>query len=102
MAGDEALFLAIGRHGPVDPEEGRKIAVPGLAWLEARLADSTFQAVYSMEGGGRAIIAHAPSAAALLELLRGAPDVEREWQITRLHDGLEVIRDYLAADAAGD
>ena len=100
MAVESPLFLAIGRHGPVDPAEGRRVAVPGLAWLEARLADGTFEAVYSMEGGGRLILAHAASDAELLALLQAAPDVERVWQITRLYDGLEVIRAYLAEENA--
>jgi hypothetical protein len=96
VTADQPLFLAIGRHGPVSAEEGRRVAVDALGWLESRLADGTLEAVYSMEGGGRAIIARSASDTALLELLRSAPDVERTWQITRLYDGLEVIRSYLA------
>jgi hypothetical protein len=97
-------FLAIGRHGAVDPAEGRRVAELGLPWLDDRVADGTFDGVWSMEGGGRLLIAHAASEADLRALLDGAPDVPREWQITQLYDGREVIRHYLAttpADPAG-
>ena len=97
----QLTFLAIGRHGPVDPAEGRRVAELGLPWLDDRVADGTFDGVYSMEGGGRLLIAHAASEDDLRALLAGAPDVPRDWQITQLHDGREVVRRYLAETASG-
>lgn len=90
-------YLAIGHHGPVDPVEGRRIGAASLGWIDEKLADGTLDCLYSMEGGGRLVIANAGSADAVLELLRGGPDVaSREWEITELRDGRQVIEEYLA------
>ena len=43
------------------------------------------------------LVANAESEADLRAKLAASPDVEREWQITELIDGLTVIRDYLAS-----
>jgi hypothetical protein len=90
-------FLAVGRHGPVDESEGRSFAGAALAWIPQRLADGTFDCLYSLHGGGRLVIANAESEEALQAMLAGAPDVPRHWEITELHDGLQVLRDYLAS-----
>jgi hypothetical protein len=90
-------FMAIGRHGPVDPSEGRVHAEAALDWLPARLADGTFDCVYSLQGGGRLVIANAGSEDGLRATLAGAPDVPRQWEITELYDGIQVLRDYLAS-----
>jgi hypothetical protein len=89
-------FLATGRHGPIDPAEGRRFAEASLHWLPSHLADGSLDCVYSMKGGGRLVIASAESEEALLQLLESAPDPEREWTIVELFDGVEVARDYLA------
>jgi hypothetical protein len=90
-------YLAIGRHGPVDESEGRAYAEAALAWIPQRLADGTFDCLYSLHGGGRLVIANAESEDALREVLAGAPDVLRHWEITELYDGEQVLRDYLAS-----
>ncbi len=92
-------FLAIGRHGPVDPAEGRKVAEQAVEWIPARLADGTIDCLYSMEGGGRLVIAEAESAETLRAMLDAAPDVPRDWQITELYDGQQVLLDYLRSTA---
>ncbi|MFI5911006.1 hypothetical protein [Dactylosporangium sp. NPDC051541] len=88
-------FLAVGHHGPVDPRLGLRIAAEAVDWITARLADGTFDGLYSMAGGGRLIVANADSEEELLALLRAAPDAEREWTFTELFDGIEVIRKYV-------
>jgi hypothetical protein len=88
-------FLAIGHHGPVDPELGLRIADEAIGWISARLADGSFDCLYSMAGGGRMIVANATSEEALLAMLRAAPDAPREWTFTELHDGIEVIVKYV-------
>ncbi|GAA2576755.1 hypothetical protein GCM10010399_03040 [Dactylosporangium fulvum] len=88
-------FLAIGHHGPVDPELGLRIADVAVDWISARLADGTFDCLYSMAGGGRMIVANADSEETLLAMLRAAPDAPREWTFTELFDGIEVIRKYV-------
>ncbi|MET7403721.1 hypothetical protein ABZS66_60655 [Dactylosporangium sp. NPDC005572] len=88
-------FLAIGHHGPVDPELGLRIADVAVDWISARLADGTFDCLYSMAGGGRMIVANAAGEEELLALLRAAPDAPREWTVTELFDGIEVIRKYV-------
>ena len=90
-------FMAIGRHGPVDPGEARRYVEAALAWIPQRLADGSFDCVYSLHGGGRLVIANADSDDALRALLDSAPDVPRDWQITELYDGVQVLRDYLAS-----
>jgi hypothetical protein len=90
-------FLAIGRHGPIDPSEGRKHAELALGWIPERLADGSLDCVYSMAGGGRMVIANADTADEVLALLEAAPDAKRDWQITELYDGEQVLRDYLAS-----
>ncbi|WP_433073983.1 hypothetical protein ACQP1P_26555 [Dactylosporangium sp. CA-052675] len=88
-------YLAIGHHGPVDPELGLRIADEAVDWISARLADGTFDCLYSMAGGGRMIVANAAGEEELLALLRAAPDAQREWTFTELFDGIEVIRRYV-------
>ncbi|MEV6924588.1 hypothetical protein AB0M46_08780 [Dactylosporangium sp. NPDC051485] len=88
-------YLAIGHHGPVDPQLGLRIADAAVDWISARLADGTFDCLYSMAGGGRMIVANAGSEEELLALLRAAPDAPREWTFTELFDGIEVIRRYV-------
>lgn len=90
-------FLAIGKHGPLDPDFGKKIAPKSAAWLRDSLANGLLDCAYSLEGGGRMVIANAESAEALLAVLTAAPDAEREWQITGLHDAVETIERYLAS-----
>jgi hypothetical protein len=92
-------FMAIGRHGPVDPAHGRKVAEQAVEWIPARIADGSIDYLYSMEGGGRLVIAEAESAEALRALLDAAPDVPRDWQITELYDGQQVLLDYLSSTA---
>jgi hypothetical protein len=89
--------MAIGHHGPVDPELGLRIADVAVDWISARLADGTFDGLYSMAGGGRMIVANAESEEALLAMLRAAPDAPREWTFTELFDGIEVIQQYVAS-----
>ncbi len=91
-------FLAIGKHGPVDPNakvDGSG-ASASIGWLDARLSDGTLDCAYSMEGGGRLVIAEAPSAADLLKTLQAAPDVERDWIVTGLIEAQTSIRQYIA------
>jgi hypothetical protein len=90
-------FLAIGKHGPIDPAVGRKLAEQGVTWLPEQIENGFFDCVYSLKGGGRLVIANAESEQSLLAALRAAPDAERVWQITEMYDGLQVLRDYLAA-----
>jgi hypothetical protein len=90
-------FMAIGRHGPVEPGDARRHAEAALAWLPQRLADGSFDCVFSLHGGGRLVIANAESEDALRALFDSAPDVPREWEITELYDGQQVLRDYLAS-----
>jgi hypothetical protein len=90
-------YLAIGRHGPVDESEGRAFAEAALAWIPQRLADGTFECLYSLHGGGRLVIASAESEDSLRAVLDSAPDVPRQWEITELYDGQQVLRDYLAS-----
>jgi hypothetical protein len=92
-------FLAIGHHGPIDPAQGHAIAEQAVTWIPERLADGTFDCLYSMAGGGRLLIANAESEDALRSLLDAAPDARREWQVTELYDGLTVIQDYLRSVA---
>jgi hypothetical protein len=89
-------FLATGRHGPIDPAEGRRFAEEGLTWIPEQLENGFLDCLYSMKGGGRLVIANAESEEELLAQLRAAPDAERDWQIVELYDGLQVIRDYVA------
>jgi hypothetical protein len=88
-------FLAIGRHGPIDPAEGRRIAEQAVHWIPERLADGSIDCLYSMAGGGRLVIANADSADELLAMLDAAPDAKRQWEITELYDGQQVLLDYL-------
>jgi hypothetical protein len=88
-------FLAIGHHGPVDPELGLRIADEAVGWISDRLADGTLDCLYSMAGGGRMLVANVDSAEALRAMLRDAPDAPREWTVTELFDGIEVIRNYV-------
>ena len=90
-------FLAIGVHGAIDPAVGLAVAPRSAAWMTQQLAAGVLECAYSMEGGGRLLIAEADSADALLATLRAAPDVEREWKITRLTDAVETINNYLAS-----
>jgi len=90
-------FLAIGHHGPVDPSEGTRAAEDALAWIPEQLGNGFLDCLYSMKGGGRMVVANAESEDELRAKLAAAPDVEREWQITELIDGLTVIRNYLAS-----
>jgi hypothetical protein len=92
-------FLAIGRHGPIDPAEGRRIAELAVDWIPQRLADGSIDCLYSMAGGGRLVIASADSAHDLLAMLEAAPDAKREWEITELFDGQQVLLDYLKSTA---
>ncbi len=94
-------FLAVGHHGPVDPELGLRIADVAVDWISARLADGTFDCLYSMAGGGRLIIANVADEETLLAMLRSAPDAPREWTFTELFDGIEVIRNYVASMRPG-
>jgi hypothetical protein len=89
-------YLAIGYHGPVDPEVAVLIAHEAVVWISARLADGMFDCLYSMAGGGRLIIANASSEEELAAVLRASPDApSREWTFTELFDGIEVVRKYL-------
>ena len=90
-------FLAIGHHGPVDPSEGTRAALDALEWIPEQLGNGFLDCLYSMKGGGRMVVANAASEDELRAKLAAAPDVEREWQITELVDGLTVIRNYLAS-----
>lgn len=90
-------FLAIGHHGPIDPAAGTSAAKDALTWIPEQLADGFLDCLYSMKGGGRMIVANAESEDELRAKLAASPDVEREWQITELIDGLTVIRNYLAS-----
>jgi hypothetical protein len=90
-------FLAIGHHGPIDPSEGTRAAHEALEWIPEQLGNGFLDCLYSMKGGGRMLVANAESADELHAKLAASPDVEREWQITELLDGLTVIRDYLAS-----
>ena len=92
-------FLAVGKHGPVDPAEGRAVAPHSLAWLRAGLADGTLDCAYSMAGGGRMLVANADSEDAVRALLAAAPDVPRDWTITALADAAATIEQYLAETA---
>jgi hypothetical protein len=94
-------FLAVGHHGPVDPQLGLRIADEAVDWISARLADGTFDCLYSMAGGGRLVVANAAGEEALLALLRTAPDVPRQWTFTELFDGIEVIRKYVESMRPG-
>ena len=75
------------------------MAEQAVEWIPARIADGTIDCLYSMEGGGRLVIAEAESAEALRALLDAAPDVPRDWQITELYDGQQVLLDYLSSTA---
>jgi hypothetical protein len=66
-----------------------------MRWIPLRLADGTFDCLYSMAGGGRLVIANAESEEDLRSLLAAAPDAPRDWLVTELFDGVSVIRDYL-------
>ena len=89
-------FLATGRHGPIDPAEGQRLAVASLEWIPPRLADGTLDCVYSVKGGGRLVIASAESEEDLLRLLKSAPDpADREWTIVELYDAVDTIRQYV-------
>ena len=55
-------FVATGKHGPLDAEFGKTIAPKSAAWLRERLADGLLDCAYSLEGGGRLVIANADSA----------------------------------------
>ena len=90
-------YLAIGHHGPVDPKAGTRAAEDALTWIPEQLGNGFLDCLYSMKGGGRMIVANAESEDELRAKLAAAPDVEREWQITELIDGLTVIRNYLAS-----
>jgi hypothetical protein len=90
-------FLAIGHHGPVDPEVGNRAAKDALTWIPEQLGNGFLDCLYSMKGGGRMLVANAESEDDLRAKLAASPDVEREWAITELIDGLTVIRDYLAS-----
>jgi hypothetical protein len=90
-------FLAIGHHGPVDPAVGTRAARDALDWIPQQLQNGFLDCLYSMKGGGRMLVANAESEEELRAKLASSPDVERDWQITELVDGLTVIRDYLAS-----
>lgn len=90
-------FLAIGKHGPLDPDFGKTIAPRSAVWLRDSLANGLLDCAYSLEGGGRMVIANAESADELLAILSAAPDAERDWQITALHGAVETIERYLAS-----
>lgn len=90
-------FLAIGHHGPVDPDDGTRAARASLDWIPQQLENGFLDCLYSMKGGGRMLVANAASEEELRAKLAASPDVEREWKITELVDGLDVIRDYLAS-----
>ena len=90
-------FMAIGVHGPIDPDIGLQVAPRSAAWLSQQIAAGSLDCAYSLEGGGRLLIANAESADDLLATLRSAPDVEREWKITRLTDAVAAINAYLAS-----
>jgi hypothetical protein len=92
-------FLAIGRHGPIDPADGRRFAELALEWIPERLADGSIDCVYSMAGGGRLVIASAESREELFAMLDAAPDAKRTWEITELYDGQQVLIDYLKSTA---
>jgi hypothetical protein len=94
-------FLAVGHHGPVDPEEAKQVAAVALEWIPAQLQNGFLDCLYSMEGGGRLLIANSESKDALLTVLNNAPDARREWTITELFDGVDVIRNYLDQLARG-
>jgi hypothetical protein len=92
-------YLAIGRHGPIDPAEGRRLAERAIEWIPDRIAEGSLDCVYSMEGGGRMLIANADSVEKVLAMLEAAPDAPRDWQITEIYDGVQVLLDYLASTA---
>lgn len=91
-------YLAIGHHGEVDAEEGRRIGEAAMAWIQSNLDDGTFECCYSMDGGGRVVILPGTSADDVLALLASGPDVDsREWSVVRVRDAVTVIREYLEA-----
>jgi hypothetical protein len=90
-------FLAIGHHGPIDASEGSRAAKDALTWIPEQLDNGFLDCLYSMKGGGRMLVANAESEDELRAKLAASPDVERDWKITELVDGLTVIRDYLAS-----
>src|ERR1700753_1843868 len=98
---DTQKYLAMGYHGPIDPATQTGRGEAGLEWIAAQLDSGYLDCLYSMEGGGRMLIANAESKEALLEVLEQAPDAKREWKITTLFDGAEVIRRYYAELEAG-
>jgi len=94
-------YLAMGYHGPIDPATQTGRGEAALEWIAENLASGYLDCLYSMEGGGRLLIANAESKEALLEVLENAPDAKREWKITELYDGADVIRRYYAELNAG-
>jgi hypothetical protein len=92
-------FMAIGTHPPVTQE------APGpehddvranVEFIQARVADGTYDSAHIMVGGGRLIIANAESEEIVRSSLTTPPDHPlRSWEITQLLDFDEVMTAYL-------
>ena len=92
-------FLAIGKHPPVtagEPGPSRDEVKANFEFIQARVADGTYDSAHIMVGGGRLIIANAGSEDALRASLTTPPDHRlRSWEITQLLDFEEVMGAYL-------
>ena len=92
-------FMAIGKHPPVTPGEpgpGREEVTQNVEFIEARVADGTYDSAHIMAGGGRLIIVNAESEEEALLSLTTPPDHPfRTWEITQLLDFSEVMAAYL-------
>jgi hypothetical protein len=92
-------FMAIGTHPPVTPDEpGADIddVRANVEFIQARVADGTYDGAYIMAGGGRLIIVNAETEEAVRSSLTTPPDhAERQWKITQLLDFDEVMAAYL-------
>jgi hypothetical protein len=91
--------MAIGKHPPVTTEEpgpSRDEVKANFDFIQARVADGTYDSAHIMVGGGRLIIANAGSEEDLRVSLTTPPDhPERTWDITQLLDFAEVMGAYL-------
>jgi hypothetical protein len=92
-------FMAIGKHPPVTPDDegpGKEEVTQNVEFIEARVADGTYDGAYIMAGGGRLIIVNADSEEEALRSLTTPPDHPfRTWEITQLLNFSEVMAAYL-------
>lgn len=95
-------FLIEGSHGPVDPEEGRRLAQELVTVFGDLLGRGVVDQAWAREGGGRVLIVDADDRAQVDALLATLPGpASQEWAVFGLTDLVAGLDQYLRSLDAG-